>query len=344
MDARKKRILEVLIEDFIGSAEPIGSRAIFRKHDLGISPATIRNEMADLEEEGFLTHPYTSAGRIPSDKGYRYYIDNLMQEKSLTEHELKIIENEFANLNFDFEEIVHHTLKVLTQLSNLVGFFTSPKIYRSTVKLVQLLLFNVRQVLIILLTNTHLSEKLVLETKNEYSQDELNTFSNFLTDKLSGLSLEMINNEKINEIISEFPQFRELAEGTTGFISNSKSLDGEERVFISGTSAVMKQPEFREASKVQRLLEILEEEKLFLQEINKFFDEDQISVKIGSENKCKQIQECSMVLSSYKCEDISLGALGVLGPTRMEYARLTTLVQNISKVLCKKFDEVTIYG
>lgn len=241
LDERKKKILEAVIRDYLHTAEPVGSRTIWRSYMPDLSPATIRNEMADLEEMGFIMQPHTSAGRIPTDLGYRFFVDHLMKTRQLTVKEEDVINAGLKNVRSDVEEALHQTLKVLSHLMD----------YASIVA----------------------------------------------------------------------------------------TLDKKTRVYSSGFSHMLKQPEFSDIKATRQLMETLEEEELMVEMAREYTTEKGVTIRIGSENKFKEVKNCSVVMSSYEVKQVAAGGIGVIGPTRMSYARTASILETLSRRLESLMEE-----
>ncbi|MBN3032654.1 MAG: heat-inducible transcriptional repressor HrcA [Candidatus Saganbacteria bacterium] len=241
LDERKKRILEAITRDYLHTAEPVGSRTIWRSYMPDLSPATIRNEMADLEAMGLIVQPHTSAGRVPTDLGYRYYVDHLMKARQLTAKEEEVINEGFRSIRQDVDEALHQTLKTLSHLLE----------YASVVA----------------------------------------------------------------------------------------TLDNKTRVYSSGFSHMLKQPEFADLNYTRQLMEVVEEEDLMAELVREYTTEKGVTIRIGGENKFKEVKHCSVVMSSYDMKNKTSGGFGVIGPTRMGYARVAGILESISRRLDNLFEE-----
>jgi transcriptional regulator of heat shock response len=241
LDERKKRILEAITRDYLHTAEPVGSRTIWRSYMPDLSPASIRNEMADLEAMGLITQPHTSAGRIPTDLGYRYYVDHLMKSRQLTVKEEDVINEGLKSVKTDVEEALHQTLKILSHLLE----------YASVVA----------------------------------------------------------------------------------------TLDNKTRVYTSGFSHMLKQPEFTDMNFTRQVMEVVEEEDLMAEMVREYTTEKGVTIRIGSENSFKEVKNCSVIMSSYEVKNKAIGGLGVIGPTRMSYARVAGILESLSRRLDNMLEE-----
>lgn len=334
LDERKKQILKVITDDYIASGEPVGSRTIARRYDLGLSPATIRNEMADLEESGFLEQPHTSAGRVPSERGYRYYVDALMSRQALNEKELETIYSELDKYHQEIEELIHQTSKILVQMTQYPSLVLSPQINTAIFRHVQLVKLSGTTILVVIVTDTGLVENKIIELQQEISTEELDRLSTLLNQKLRGLSLNKLQMSLFDDINSDLvfhdQLFNEALKLLVKSITN-RSRTGE-RVYIDGATKMLEQPEFYDLQKFKPLMNLLvEEDRLY-----KLLCKDMIAksqVKIGHENEDQGIQDCSVVTASYEIAGRAVGVIGILGPTRMDYGKVLPVVEATANIL-----------
>lgn len=344
MDDRKKRILKVITDDYIISAEPVGSRAIARRYDLGISPATIRNEMADLEDSGFLEQPHTSAGRVPSGRGYRYYVDALMSLRTLSENDIKRIQMELEHRNRQLEEIIHQTSKLLVQLTEYPSLVMAPQMKTSVFRHVQLVKMSDKAVLVLVVSDTgHVTNK-VIELDNNIDDEELDRISTMLNQKLRGISFDNLNSAILNDIRNEMANRREFFEEAMKLIAKTVSAaTSQEKVFVNGTTKILEQPEFVELDKVKPLLDALDEEEQ-LQQLLMHGNTSGMHVHIGEENQSAALADCSVITTGYEIAGRTVGVIGVLGPTRMDYAKVMPLVEHTANVLSELLTQLCKHG
>ncbi|MFH0886770.1 MAG: heat-inducible transcriptional repressor HrcA [bacterium] len=331
LGTRKEKILHSIIDDYVETAHPVGSRMISRRYMVGISPATIRNEMADLEEGGYLAQPHTSAGRIPSDKGYRYYVDNMLEVPELSHENIHLIKERFKKLGNDIEEVLHQSLKLLANLTDCAAVALSPSMQRVAVKIIQMILLNIKQVLIVLVTNTGKIDNMLLpHPEVDISQDDLNKTSNLLTNKLQGSTFDSISEQMIREIIKEIPGYKILIKDTISLIKQSLKISSEDKLWATGLPNIAKQPEFHDIEKMKLVLEILEQEKMLSKMLR---DESNEYIHIGAENSMPQMKDCSMVSAVYEIDNQPAGSFSVIGPTRMNYGKVLGIIRSIAKNL-----------
>jgi len=325
---RKLKILNAIINDFIDTAQPIGSRTIAKKYDLGISSATIRNEMADLEEMGYLLQPYTSAGRIPSDLGYRVYINKLMKLYQLKEEQKKAIRDILISRIMEIDELMQQASSLLSQLTNLTSVGLSPQFRKSKIKNVKLLEIDDERILLILVSNTGVVKNIIL--KLSIKQDILDQISNLLQYKLQGLTVEDIDLDLVNEIRNELFQYNSVIEMLIPILKSTFSDIDSADLFYDGLTNIFNLPEFSDMNRAKRFLSTIENKELIL----KLFDGDEdLTVKIGRENNCEEMNDCSVISATYKLNGKIIGRIGVIGPTRMDYSKNIPIIKYITDTI-----------
>lgn len=340
MDARKQQVLMAIITDFISTAEPVGSRTIARKYDLGVSPATIRNEMSDLEEMGYIEQPHTSAGRIPSQQGYRYYVDFLMKKKNLTSQEEEIIRRGYEKKVREIGQVISRTGALLSQMTRFAAVVVSPRLDTSSYKRIQLVLMNPGQVMVIVVMNTGALQTNIIEVPEGVTQMDLDTIAEVLNAKLSGLTMDMIKMTLIREIYFELSKHRNIIDLAMHLIQNGLSRDREDKIYLGGILNILNQPEFHNIEKVKTILSLLEQEEMLRNLMEASSPGEGVSVIIGSELKRDEVKECSMVVASYHIDGRPAGAIGVLGPTRMDYAWVVSVVEFMTRNLSDTMEKM----
>ncbi|PKM89712.1 MAG: heat-inducible transcription repressor HrcA [Firmicutes bacterium HGW-Firmicutes-12] len=332
MDERKRMILNAIILDYIATADPVGSRTIARKYDLGVSSATVRNEMADLEEMGFIEQPHTSAGRVPSQSGYRYYVDCLMQKEPVANADRNLIRSELLNRIRETEILIQITGKLLSELTNYTALVLSPFFGKNSLKYIQLLpIENGKAVLVIVLDNGHVEHR-VVDVPESIKEEEFASFTALLNEHLRGLALELWRPSLMKTIFSHLADRKKFLEYLMQQIEDSLSSDQVQKVFLGGTLNILNQPEFKQIDKVRSLLELLEEKDI-LKEVLSPDQENGVVVKIGSENRHEVMKDCSLITATYHMNGKLIGTLGLLGPTRMEYSKAVSIVEYLTNTL-----------
>ncbi|MFZ5641680.1 MAG: heat-inducible transcriptional repressor HrcA [Bacillota bacterium] len=338
MDERKQKVLLAIIQDYIATAEPVGSRTISRKYELGVSPATIRNEMADLEEQGYIEQPHTSAGRVPSQLGYRYYVDCLMKKRRITKDEERIILSGYRKKSGEIAQVLRQTNHILSSMTSCASLVTGPQLEKSAFKHIQLVaLENGRALVVVVLDNGIVQNKLI-EIPEGITGDDLLQISQVLNAKLKGLTLANIKMTLIKEIYAELAKHQHIFDAAMDLIQETLHIDPEDKVYLAGTLNMLNKPEFRDISRLKTLLGLLEQDGLLREVLTEAGPgEDGIMVKIGSENRLSGLENCSMITATYQVDGRVVGSIGVLGPTRMEYDKTVGIVefmtQHLSNVL-----------
>jgi len=326
---RQRLILGAIVEDYIRSAEPIGSRSISKREGIGFSPATIRNEMADLEELGYLEQPHTSAGRIPSTKGYRFYVDHLIQKDSLTEVDSNLIRSYVTGEMHRIEQVIQHAATVLSNLTNYTSILLGPELFSNSLQHFGLVPLTENTAVAIIVTNTGVVENRTITLPQGVSMDEMNYITNILNAKLTGVPMFQLKAKLYTEIGHELERYASQFEGVLKVIEDALTESDEHRIFIGGTTNMLKQPEFKDVEKAKDLLDMLDEAPAIM----KLFQSSPqgIQVKIGNEFDNKAMSECTFITATYQLDGQVLGTLGVLGPTRMEYAKVIRYLETVSR-------------
>ncbi|MCM8784160.1 MAG: heat-inducible transcriptional repressor HrcA [Candidatus Omnitrophica bacterium] len=331
--SRKEKILGTIVETYIEEAKPVGSRTIARKLRFKFSPATIRNIMADLEEEGYIMHPYTSAGRIPTDKGYRYYVDNLMPLEELTPQEKKEIMREYSTSKGDISTFMDKTSRLLARLSEEAGIVVYPCLSKSRLKHIELIDIGNNSVLMVLVTNAGLIKNLILRFPQVYSRSQLEKISNLFNAELEGIYLSEVWKYLLQKRLSEDFSIYNLFKDAFSLLEEAFKKLEEEKFCFEGTTQIISQPEFEDRVALTKLLHLIEEKRLFLDIIARDMEEDGVKIHIGEENIFEEVKSLSLITANYHLEGKVVGALGVVGPTRMAYAHVLSIVKYVSQIL-----------
>lgn len=355
MGDRKRQILHSIINEYIASAEPVGSRHIAKNLGLGLSSATIRNEMADLEEMGYLEQPHTSAGRVPSDKGYRFYVNELMGDYQLNVKELNMLRGMMQFQIGQLDKVMKSAADFLSQFTHYTAFATTPEMKQGAIKTIELVPIDSSSMLIILVTNEGIMKNKRVMISPGISKEFIQSFSNLLREKLSGLTLEEIDVRKIGEIKSAMQSNFEMLFPVLDFISAIiDDVRQEAEVYVSGTTNIFDYPEYSDLQKARSFLEFLEDKQSVtkaLVEPERPPEEPETKIKvpknkhrvritIGKENGLDVMRSSSMVTANYYVGDRVMGKLGIIGPTRMDYSRAVAKIDRISKYLDKILNEL----
>lgn len=332
MDERKQKVLRAIITDYINTAEPVGSRTIAKNYDLGVSSATIRNEMADLEEMGLIEQPHTSSGRIPSQKGYRYYVDFLMGDNGLVSGEKEMIDNFFTEHLPKLDRLLSDTCKVLSDMSHYITMIMTPTKSGGTLEQLQLLPINPFQAVLIIVTDISLVHHRTIDFPVPVSQSRLKEISNALLAKLKGRSIDDVNTTLLRELSSELSKEVDIVNSVLEMLSDAIHDSGEEKVILEGTLNILNHPEFQDIDKVKEILSFLTNENI-LKELLQGRTGNGTNFVIGEELSHGQINQCSMVTCTYTFNGNTMGSIGILGPTRMEYSRSASLIKEVAEKL-----------
>lgn len=333
LQSRKEKILEIIVETYVAEKKPVGSRSIARKLRFKFSPATIRNIMADLEEAGYITHPYTSAGRIPTDRGYRYYVDNIMPVQQLTPQEKKEIARQLAATEKELSAIMEKTSQLLSEFSEEAGVVVYPCMGKSRLRHLELVDMGNNSVLLVLLTNSGLVKNFILDFPSGFSRGHLEKISNLFNSQLEGAYLNEMRNYLLQKKLSDdFSFFNIFRDAFSVFEDAFRRID-EERLCFEGTAQIISQPEFRDQNALNRILRLIEERKPLLEIMGRDMAEDGIKIHIGAENPSDEIRFLTLITANYHIAGEVMGNLGVIGPTRMAYSRVISIVQHIASAL-----------
>lgn len=299
-----------------------------------LSPATIRNVLADLEATGYITQPHTSAGRVPTDKGYRFFVNNLLRNHDLNAVQKQWIENMIQPSSGDFEKILLLTTELLSSLSHHIALAVAPNLDRMILQNIDFVRVNNRRILAITITKGGVVGNKIIEMEEPFTQEELTGISNYIKSEFCGQTLPSIRTQIIRLMKEEQVQYDNLMKKAVLLSGKTLAAAVEpEQLFVNGASQIVNYPEFSDVSKTRELLEALEEKSKILRLLTECIEGEGTHIFIGSENKERELKGLTLISSPYKYGDQSVGTLGILGPTRMEYGRVIPLVDHIAKVV-----------
>lgn len=336
LNDRKIQILQAIINDYIETAEPVGSRTIAKKYNLGISSATIRNEMSDLEDMGFILQPHASSGRIPSDMGYRLYVDHLMLKKEVSMEEVGYLQSVITKDINQIDYLMEETAKILSALTNYTTIISEPMGQGAKIKQIRLLPLDHTGVILIIATEDNFIKNHVLKMDMVPTEVEVFEIGMNLNSIFLGCALVDIDGEIIGKLQIGLGQYQELLQPILLAVEHTMRAAEKIQVHMSGTKNILAFPEFSDITKAKSLFQTLEEKDVLvtLLEENKSSD---VQILIGSENTVQSMKDCSVITATYKLSDDTRGTIGIVGPTRMDYSQvisvLNGMVQNIEKVL-----------
>ena len=339
LNERKVRILEAIITDYIRTAEPIGSRTIAKKYGLGISSATIRNEMSDLEEMGLIVQPHTSAGRVPSDKGYRLYVDELMHRRELGENEAAYLRQLVLRNMGAIDSLMQETARALAILTNYTTIVSEPRLTHPQMRHVQFVPLDAESIIMVLVTDNKVAKNHTINISSPMDYQTLNTLSVTFNRLFSGWALQ--------EILDSYERYEDgiaqsagvLADALTpvwNALANAIIVEDNVAVYTSGAKNILGFPEFNDLEKARPIFEALEEKEMLVTLLGGDNSED-ISIIIGAENRLEELRNCSIIKANYDMGERISGSIGIIGPTRMDYSQvvavLNSIVKNINSVL-----------
>ena len=349
-DIRGQAILSAVISEHLLTGEPVGSKILAERFSptLGVSSATIRNVMSELEDAGFLEQPHTSAGRIPTDKGYRFYVDNLLGILSLSDEDLRLIENEFefqdTALPEKSDRLMQRVSQLLSALSNNVGIVISPSLAQDSLQHIKFVNLADKRILVVMVSAPHIVHHKIIRAEENFTQAELDHTAQYLNREFGGKSLAAIRREILRLMHEEKALFDKMLQ--TAMILCSQSIESESantgEIYINGASNILAKPDFTSFEKLRGLLQTIEEKSKLVQILNECLARDLIAgnggvqIVIGSENPTSSLQDCTLIAAPYRLGNGSVaGTLSVLGPTRIEYARTIAIVGYVAKMLEK---------
>ena len=332
-DDRRLAVLRAIVEDYVATEEPVGSKALVERHGLGVSPATVRNDMAVLEEEGFITQPHTSAGRVPTDKGYRLFVDKLTTLKPMSSAEKRAITT-LLDGAVDLDDVVHRSVRLLAQLTRQVAVVQYPTLSRSTVRHIELVALTPNRVLAVLILSTGRVEQRIVELPGDLDEEALASLrvqtnrvatGEVLVDAVTGL----------RALAAEVPTTTAVAEALAEAMSDHRS---DERIVVGGTANLARFGTSFEAD-VRPLLEALEEQVVLLKLIGEATTGDTLTVRIGHEGPYQELSSTSVVATGYGPANEALATLGIVGPTRMDYPGSMAAVRAVARYVSRILDE-----
>jgi len=339
LDGRKAYILATVVYEYIATAEPVGSQTLTQKYNLGVSSATVRNEMAELEAGGYLVQPHTSAGRVPSDAGYRTYVDQLMQPETLAEDDRRRIRDDLREASRELDEIIEQATRLAGRLSNNLAFITKPQLDTQSFKHIQLIWLSSHTGVAIVVTSLGVAAQTLFELKQAIEADVLTRLSNALNARLANRLLREISDKDIAAVVKELNLGEDLLGAVAAAFRNALSNENP-AVAASGTQNLLDQPEFHDLRKVRSILRIIEEQKTLYDLVADAVGQNAASVKIGAELGIDELSDLSVVTVPYRFGENATGMLSILGPRRMPYARLLALAAGTADTLSERLSDV----
>ena len=331
-EQRRNKILEAIIEAYVTTASPVGSESVARKLRSSLSPATIRHSMVELEEAGFVEQPHTSAGRVPTDRGYRFYVDTVMAVRHLPPEQLRQIEALLSVEEREVEQLVERAGSLLSELTQQAGFAVVPTVKQSTVKQIELVPLSVRKVLCVLIANEEMIASHVVEITEPMSRDEAAALVRFINTELVGLPFSDLLESLERRMLAENDSFYHFVKRSLAILEHALSTEPNERLFLDGSSRVVSQLEFsRDPRKAHELLRGLDEDGRLLERVRQDIAPDGVRVRIGREVQVPGLEECTYLTAPFSIGGEVVGAVGVLGPKRLDYPRIHAMVEGVGR-------------
>ncbi|HET9030373.1 MAG TPA: heat-inducible transcriptional repressor HrcA [Candidatus Aquilonibacter sp.] len=339
LDKRKAYILATVVYEYIATAEPVGSQTLTQKYNLGVSSATVRNEMAELEAGGYLVQPHTSAGRIPSDIGYRTYVDDLMQPEQLATGDRRRIRDDLREASRELDEIIDQATRLLGRLSNNLAFITKPQLDTQSFKHIQLIWLSPHTGVAIVVTSLGVAAQTLFELSIDVEADALTRLSNALNSRLSNRLLREIGEADIAATVGELGLPDDLRGAVASALRSARSNETP-GLSAAGAQNLLDQPEFHDLRKVRSILRMVEEQKTLYDLVADAMNQESPSVKIGGEIGIDEMSDLSVVTVPYRFGENAIGMLSILGPRRMPYARLLALASGTADTLSERLSDV----
>lgn len=340
LDLRAREVLREIILQHIAGGEAISSRSLAKSGRFNLSPASLRNVMADLEDLGYLQQPHTSAGRVPTDRGYRFFINNLMQSRDLTQRERETIDDGVRHAN-EIDEVLHLASQLLSSLSDQVGVVFMPTLAQFTIRSMDFIMVGEHRIMCVIVGVNGVVVNRLIETRYGFTRDELSKISRYITGEFQGHSLDAVRRRLIRMTEEERAQHDEMLQKTISLgieaVNDVTPVDHE--LWVEGASSILNKPEFSDAVSLRRTLLALQEKEKLVELLETCLREDGLQILVGSESDFTQVHNFSVVARRYGSSSSPLGMVGIIGPTRMEYARMAPLVEYLSRALSRKIQE-----
>ncbi len=344
LDDRSRRVLNAVVCCYIDKPDPVGSRFVTRKYSFGFSPATIRNIMSDLEEMGFLRQPHTSAGRVPTDKGYRFYVDSLSgageagRAPEVTPEFVERFSRRLDAFRNDVSAMYSEVTTTLSTLSNCVSIVLPPKAGNTTFNRIDLIKYRGDQIVALLITDEGIIRNKVLQSDPMITQDDLNRLAGFLNAEFSGHTLDEISQQLLSRLKREKYQWDKLVSRAVSIYEQAMSASQED-IFVAGLYDVMSMPDFSDLSRIKELSKAIKEKHEIIKLLAELSKVDGVQVVIGNENPLEGLKGLSVVTSVYKEGERPMGIIALIGPTRMDYSKTIIMVDTIAKCVSRTFDD-----
>lgn len=343
LDERKKQILRAIVDSYISTAEPVGSRTLEKKYNLGLSSATIRNEMSDLEELGYLNQPHTSAGRVPSVNAYRLYVDELMTQYSLTVEEIEVLRSVMEEKIDYLDKVISKASTVMSDLTNCTSFTVAPRIKTDGIKSIRLIYIESNIFLAVIVTDQGIIKDKKIRLPVKVTADELARLELSINKHLTGLDFSLITVETIIKLVNDANVSNELVLSVFKFVQECINPSSGADVHIDGKTNILNFPEYNDVSKAKKFLQLVDNNQGMLEVVNSMdINEEGVTVSIGA--KGTPLEDYSIITSRYKIGDNMEGVIGIIGPTRMDYKKAVSVMKHMTDIVNNKIKEISSGG
>lgn len=330
MDNRKKRILQAIIEEYINTAEPVSSASIVNKYGLGLSSATIRNEMADLEKVGFIEKTHTSSGRVPSAKGYRLYVDELLNDQNINLAEIKYIQSKLMDKVNEIEDLTKIATSTISEVTHYTTLAIGPRNQTQRIEEIKFVSLGSRILMAVILTDTGIIKETIIKFNQDITNEQVETLNFIFNNKLKGKPLDWIDKPLEEYIFSHMNYSLEVIKPIMEQLN--RVINEEEKIYMEGANRAFDLPEFKSLEVAKNFINVIDQKEIVADLLNTGFAND-INVYIGNENENEKLKDFSIVTFKHRYKNKELGTIGIIGPTRMDYSKVISVMKYISKKL-----------
>ena len=336
MDERKKKILQAVIDEYVNTAEPVSSSALVEKYNLKYSSATVRNELADLEKSGYLDKTHTSSGRVPSEKGYRFYVDELVKEDDISLEEMKYIQSKLDSKVNEIEDLAKIATTTLSEITHYTTVAIGPRTDTQIIEEIKFVLLGSRMLMVVIVTDSGLVKETIIKYDEDITQSQVETLNSLFNTKLKGKPLSKIDKPMEEYILSEITYSVNVIKPIIEQIN--RIVEEANRIYLEGTKRSFDLPEFKSLELAKNFVNVLDEKELMLDILDSGVAKD-INVYIGDENDKEELKDFSIVTFKHKVGDKDLGTIGIIGPKRMDYSKVISVMKYISKKINENKEE-----
>lgn len=329
LSQRKRLILRAIIDEYINTGAPVGSRTLSKREEIGISSATIRNEMADLEEMGYLYSPHTSAGRQPTDLAYRLYVDDLMQKRTIDEKEMEFVKHYMEGGSEEIDALMNKTAKLISDTTHLTSVVLAPQMSELTVSRIQIVKVSGHRLLLLIVFNDGTVKDLTVPSHG-WTEEDVDAASDMISKKVRGKTLPEAYRILYDDIPQEYSVQRDLVRNVMEAVDGENISQKDRRLILGGANNIFDHPEYKDVDSAKNFLQLLETKQPLYEMLSKATDME-FTIKIGRENDIEELKNMSVVTATYKVGDKNLGSFGVIGPTRMDYAKVLNVLSCVGK-------------